>query len=196
MFKDFNFSPPLPRRLQEVTNSAFLGHYNKAIVVYDRPWWRDQGYNGFFISYDSPVCLARDTSVDDKRFYSLTCFVNGSNGQIWSKLYPHQRRKAVLDQLAKVYQQDADSELFRPIEILDQIWKHEMYSQGALAPILALGHLTEYADVYGKPVGNIHFVGTEYSPEWKGYMDGALYSGELGAQEVVDAINRSTRAKL
>lgn len=194
MLRDLNFCPRLPKRLQEVTDAAFLGHYNKCIVIYDRAWWRDQGYNGFFLSYAGPVCVARDTSIDDLGFYALTCFVNGRPGREWAKLYPHQRRKVVLEQLAKVYDQDKNSELFRPIEMIDQIWQHEEYSKGALTSVTAIGHLTAYADVYGKPVGNLHFVGTEYSPEWKGYMEGALCSGEIGAKEVVDALQSSRRS--
>ena len=67
---------------------------------------------------------------------------------------------------------------------------HEPFSQGALVPITALGHLTEFADVYGKPVGNLHFVGTEYATEWKGYMEGALCSGENGAVAVIDSLGQ------
>lgn len=196
MYKGLNISPPLPDRLRAVTDSARLGHYNKVIVCYDRPWWRDEGYNGFFMSYTGPVAVARDTSVEETGHYSLTCFVNGSHGEAWSRLYPHERRRVVLHQIAAIFKAGSDSEAYRPIEVFDQIWKHEPFSQGALAPVTALGHYTEYADVYGKPVGNIHFVGTEYSREWKGYMEGALCSGEAGAKEVSEAIGDTPRAML
>ncbi|RAL10963.1 flavin monoamine oxidase family protein [Aspergillus homomorphus CBS 101889] len=196
MYKELNISPRLPAAVQEVTNGTVLGDYNKAIVCYDRPWWRDLGFNGYFASYAGPVILARDTSVDEKRHFALTCFVNGEPGREWSKLVPHERRAAVLHQIARVFKQDRNSEAYRPIEVFDQIWQHERYSRGALAPITALGHLTRFREVYGRPVGNLHFVGTEYSPEWKGYMEGALCSGELGAEEVVRALRRRERALL
>lgn len=196
MYKDLNIFPRLPPRLQEMTNAARLGHYNKAIVCYDKPWWRDLGYNGFFMSYDGYIGLARDTSVDEKRLYCLTCFVNGHAGREWGKMPSHQRRKVVLDQLSAVFEVGKSSDVYRPIEVFEQIWQHEPYSQGALTPINAVGHLTEFADVYGKPAGNLHFVGTEYANEWKGYMEGALDSGERGAQEVVKSVQLSSRARL
>ncbi|KAK2761327.1 hypothetical protein FQN54_001849 [Arachnomyces sp. PD_36] len=196
MYKELNIYPSLPQPVQEVTNSTALGDYNKAVVCYDRPWWRDLGFNGYFASYTGPVILARDTSVDEKSHFSLTCFVNGERGREWGKLLPHERRAVVVQQLAKIFNVDAKSEVFRPIEVFDQVWKHEKFSRGALAPVTAIGHYTRYAPVYGKPVGNLHFVGTEYSTEWKGYMEGALCSGEKGAREVAGIIKQSPRANL
>ncbi|RMZ48503.1 hypothetical protein AFCA_008405 [Aspergillus flavus] len=190
MYKELNITPGLPQPVQEVADGTVLGDYNKAIVCYDRPWWRSEGFNGYFASYAGPVILARDTSVDERNHFSLTCFVNGQPGRDWSKLYPHERRAVVIKQIAKIFKADANSEAFRPIEVFDQVWKHEEFSRGALAPIHALGHLTKYASVYGKPVGNLHFVGTEYSTEWKGYMEGALCSGERGAREVVESVKK------
>ncbi|KAI0880229.1 uncharacterized protein GGS22DRAFT_182454 [Annulohypoxylon maeteangense] len=192
MYKELNFSPPLPAAVQEVTNGTRLGHYNKAIVFYERPWWRDLGFNGFFMSYNGPACLGRDTSIDKDGVYSFTCFVNGDEGKKWAKLYPHERRKVILDELATIFNVGPDSEVYRPIEFFEQIWQHETFSRGALAPVTALGHYAKFVDVYGKPVGNLHFVGTEYSTDWKGYMEGALASGEKGAKEAIDAISKQT----
>ena len=189
LYQDLNISPPLPAAVREIANSTRLGHYNKAIVCYDRPWWRDLGYNGFLMSYKGPVIVARDTSVDENGFYALTCFVNGDEGARWGQLYPHERRRVVLDQLAKIYGVGSESPVYQPIELFDQIWKHELYSKGALAPITALGDLTKPDSPYGRPVGNLHFVGTEFSKEWKGYMEGALWSGEKGAKEVAEALS-------
>lgn len=196
MYKELNIFPSLPQPVQEVVNGTVLGDYNKAVVCYDRPWWRDLGFNGYFASYTGPVILARDTSVDEKRHFSLTCFVNGQKGREWGKLLPHERRVVVLQQLAKIFDADSNSEVFRPIEVFDQVWQHEQFSRGALSPVTAIGHYTKYAAFYGKPVGNLHFVGTEYSTEWKGYMEGAICSGEQGAREVAEVIKQSPRANL
>ncbi|KAL4799572.1 hypothetical protein BDV19DRAFT_376357 [Aspergillus venezuelensis] len=196
LYKELSIQPPLPPRLQTITNGTVLGDYNKAIICYDRPWWREMGFNGYFASYIGPVILARDTSVDEVGHFSLTCFVNGRPGRDWSALRAHERRKVVLDQVAAIFTPDIagksesrkENDVYKPIEFFDQIWQHETYSRGALAPVTKIGHYTEYADIYGHPVGNIHFVGTEYSNEWKGYMEGALCSGEKGAKEILDAL--------
>lgn len=142
------------------------------------------------MSYHGPIVVARDTSVDEKGVYGLTCFVNGRNGERWGKMYSHERRSVVLDQIAEIYGVGLDSEAYRPVEFFEQIWKHEPFSKGALAPIHAIGDYTKPDSLYGKPVGNLHFVGTEFSPDWKGYMEGALCSGETGAEEVARALEQ------
>ena len=53
------------------------------------------------------------------------------------------------------------------------------------------GGLTEFENVLRASAGRIHFVGTETAYEWKGYMEGAVRSGERGAQEVLWAMNRA-----
>lgn len=190
LYKDVDISPPLGHRVEDVTNNTILGDYNKAILCYDKPWWRDLGYNGFVISYKGPVVVARDTSTEANNMFSLTCFVNGRAGGAWGERPSHERRRAVLEQLAKVFNVGRDSELWRPIEMFEQVWKSEQYSKGALVPITALGHYTAFKDVYGMPVGNLHFTGTEFSTEWKGYMEGALCAGECSAEEVATSIRR------
>ncbi|KAL6362896.1 hypothetical protein LRP88_02296 [Fusarium phalaenopsidis] len=190
MLKELNFSPPLPQRAQEVYNNTKLGHYNKAIVFYEKPWWRDLGYNGFFMDYQGPACVVRDTSFDDVGLYGFTCFVNGKTGEEWAAKYPHERRKLILDQIARAFNVGPDSVAYRPMEFVEQVWQHEQFSRGALAPVTKIGHLSEYADIYGKPIGNIHFVGTEHAKHWKGYLEGALASGEVGAKEVIEALEQ------
>lgn len=53
------------------------------------------------------------------------------------------------------------------------------------------GGVSKFEAVIRAPVGRLHFVGTETSFEWKGYMEGAVRSGERGAAEVLLAMNRA-----
>lgn len=47
------------------------------------------------------------------------------------------------------------------------------------------GILREYGATLREPVGNIHLAGGEFAFEWKGYLEGALTSGQRAAEEVV-----------
>lgn len=53
--------------------------------------------------------------------------------------------------------------------------------------------MTEAGSALREKHGGVHFVGTETSFEWKGYMDGAIRSGERGAAEVVQALKEEGR---
>jgi monoamine oxidase len=48
--------------------------------------------------------------------------------------------------------------------------------------------MSEVGKALREPFEAIHFVGTETSFEWKGYMEGAVRSGERGAAEVIEAL--------
>lgn len=197
MYQTIAITPPLPTGLRTIAESSRLGDYTKVVVCYDTPWWRSLGFNGIFNSFVGPISSGRDTCIEETDTYCITCFVNGANSRRWSQLSPPDRRTAILKQLAAVFGLGPKASVYRPIEVHEQIWKNEQYSQGALTPIPAIGHYTEFADVYGKPVQNLHFVGTEYSKEWKGYMEGALCSGEVGAEEVIAALGEDeARARL
>ena len=45
--------------------------------------------------------------------------------------------------------------------------------------------LTRYGSALTKPVGKIHWAGSETATYWRGYMDGAVRSGERAAKEVL-----------
>jgi monoamine oxidase len=50
------------------------------------------------------------------------------------------------------------------------------------------GVYTAVGPALRKPVGRIHWAGTETSTYWNGYMDGAVRSGERAAREVLDKL--------
>jgi monoamine oxidase len=51
-----------------------------------------------------------------------------------------------------------------------------------------MGTLLAYGPWIRNPIGRIHWVGTETSTYWNGYMDGAVRSSERAAQEVLAAL--------
>lgn len=195
MYRTIEISPPLPKGLQVIANASRLGDYTKVVVCYDAPWWRELGFNGIFNSFVGPVSSGRDTCIEETRTYCITCFVNGENSRQWSRLSREDRQNVIVKQLASIFDVGLDHVVYRPLEVHEQIWKNEQYSHGALTPVPALGHYTRYAQVYGKPAQNMHFVGTEYSTEWKGYMEGALCSGEQGAAEVIALLGQTAASR-
>ena len=191
LYKEIKFDPPLPEAKQKLSESTKLGFYAKSITVYDRPWWRDGGMCGLLQSHIGPAIVVRDTSVDQVGHYSLTNFCTGQPGRDWAKLTKPQRDKAIVDQIEQAFGDFARVE--KPIEIVEQIWVQEQWSQGCPCPAMPPGVLTQLGHALRSVHDRCHFIGTETAYEWKGYMDGAVRSGERGAQEVLQKL---TAAKL
>jgi monoamine oxidase len=76
-------------------------------------------------------------------------------------------------------------------ETIGDEWIKEHWSQGAPSAAMGPNLLNKYADVLLPPCGNLHFVGTETAYEWKGYMNGAISSGERDAQELIQPLSKS-----
>lgn len=66
-------------------------------------------------------------------------------------------------------------------------WIDEPSIRRGPAGFFGPGALVAYGPALRAPVGRIHWAGTETSPYWAGYMDGAVRSGERAAREVLGA---------
>lgn len=161
------------------------------ILCYEKSWWTPQSC-GLCISYRTPAAVIRDTSVPIDSQFSLTLFIGGEPGIAWSKLPQHERRAQALKQVAAIFGPNITAEemeeLYKPIEIFEQEWTKEQWSKGAPCPVTTPGLLTEAGKALAEPAGNVHFVGTETSTVWSGYMEGAVRSGMRGAKEVVEKL--------
>ncbi|EXJ89087.1 hypothetical protein A1O3_02151 [Capronia epimyces CBS 606.96] len=198
LLKDIIFSPALPALKQEYNSSVRLGYYSKMIALYSRPWWQDSGLCGLSQSFVGPVSLTRDTSNASASHYSLTCFLVGESGRKWSQLPEGERRRAVLEQLGTMFGPIHSDEAQNPIELIEHEWSKEEFSRGSPCPVTMPGTLSRTGHVLKRPFGRIHFVGTETADKWRGYMEGAMLSGDRGAAEVVKALgaSRSPRPRL
>jgi monoamine oxidase len=132
--------------------------------------------------------VIRDTSIPVDSQYSLTLFIGGAPGLAWSKLPQHERRAQALTQVANIFGVEHEADVYKPIEIFEQEWSKEQWSKGAPCPATTPGLLAAAGNALTEPVGNIHFVGTETSAVWSGYMEGAVRSGVRGAKEVVEKL--------
>lgn len=162
--------------------------YAKTILVYERPWWREHGLSGIISSVLGLISFSRDTCIEEDRQYSITCFIVGDTGRQWSKLPAAAKREQVMRQVERAFQKTVQN-VPQPISVIEQDWSTEPWIRGVPCPFTPPGILTSDAGkAIRDPVGNVHFVGTETSFVWKGYMEGAVRSGIWGAAEVIDVL--------
>jgi monoamine oxidase len=188
LYKDITFNPPLPEAKMELSKHNAHGYTLKVMVMYSEPWWRKAGLSGALMSYIGPITTCRDTSNDEKDMYVLTCFTNGDFGRGLSKLSQKERFDAILAHVQRLYGQYCV--VPNPIAITEHEWYKDQWAQGCPCPASPPGIMTKYEHALRSTHGRIHFIGTETAYEWKGYMDGAIRSGQRGAKEVIDALSR------
>jgi len=64
-----------------------------------------------------------------------------------------------------------------------QLWIEDPHARGAFS-VFQPGQMTGWGSSMRKPEGRVHFAGEHLSP-WSGWMEGALWSGEHVAQEII-----------
>jgi monoamine oxidase len=124
-----------------------------------------------------------DNSPPDGSLGILLGFVGGSSYQRWASLPADQRRAHVLASFV-------GDQAGAPTEYLERNWAKEQWSRGCPVAHTPPGLLTKYGSWLRRPVGRVHFAGSETSDYWIGYMDGAVRAGQRAAREVIAAQRR------
>jgi len=182
------YDPPLPADRDQLTQRVPMGTVIKIHVVYPSPFWRDAGFSGQITAYDGPVRVAYDNSPADGHCGVLLAFIEGDEGRIWGRRTREEREAAVIDAFAAAFGEEAR----HPARYLEKSWADDEYSRGCYAGLMAPGAWTGYGPALRRPVGRIHWAGTETATVWAGYIDGAIQSGERAAREVLEVLGVPT----
>ncbi len=176
-----DYEPILPFERDQLTQRYGQGTLTKVTVVYDSPFWRGQGLTGQAVSTTGPVNFTFDDSPRSGGRGVVLGFIGGDEARAYSAMSPAARRAAVLNQFATFFGPAAHS----PRNFLETSWAAERWTRGCPVGIPGLGTLLAYGPWLRRPIGRIHWAGTETSSYWNGYMDGAVRSGERAAAEVL-----------
>jgi monoamine oxidase len=176
-----DYQPLLPAQRDQLTQRLGQGTLTKVGVVYDRPFWRDQGLTGFALSINGLVSATFDDSPPSGAPGVLFGFVGGDRARAYAAMGKTARRAQVLTELAQSFGNAA----LRPRAFFETLWTAEEWTRGCPVGIAGPGTLLAYGPALRAPVGRLHWAGTETSDYWNGYMDGAVRSGERAAKEVL-----------
>lgn len=153
----------------------------KLYLVYDRPFWRDAGWNGQVGSDQGPVKVTFDNTPPGYNRGVMMGFMEGNDGRKWARRTPEERKHAFIQCLVRFFGDEARF----PIEYLERDWMAEEFSRGCYGAHFTPGVWTAYGEALSEPIGRIHWAGAECATRWNGYMEGAVLSGEHAAQAVV-----------
>ncbi len=181
---DIDWHPQLPHRRHELLRHLDMGQLMKCDAVYETPFWRDAGLNGFGISDSGAVRAAFDNCPKNGEPGVLLAFVGGSTWRQYGVQTKAQRRRAVLAGFAEMFGDQA----LHPIDYVEHDWTREQWTGGGPVANYAPGTMVRFGKEIRKPHGRVHWAGTETSTYWTGYMDGAVRAGERAAVEVLEKL--------
>lgn len=176
------FDPPLPPSHDQLLQRVPAGSVIKINVVYDTPFWRDEGLTGQATSSNGPVKITFDNSPPSGRPGILVAFLEGAEARRFSRVSADARRDAVVRSLVGLFGERARHH----VDYVELDWSAEEWTRGCYGAHFPTGVWTQYGPALRVPVGRVHWAGAETATLWNGYMDGALQSGERAATEVLE----------
>ena len=162
-----------------------MGAVIKCHAVYGTPFWREAGLNGRTESDTGPCRITCDNSSPADDAGILTGFILGSDAREWGRREKGDRERAVLECFARYFGEEARD----PLGYAETDWGAEVYSRGGYAGVPTPGMLLDHGPTLQEPVGRIYWAGAETSPEWSGYMEGAVESGQRASREALSVFS-------
>jgi monoamine oxidase len=182
LLRRVDFRPGLPRDRRRLLAGLKPGHLIKWEAVYDRPFWRDAGLSGQAVSDQGPANTTFDnTPPSGGPPGILFGFIGGGQADRAARLTRAARRRAVLGNFVDFFGPEAA----KPTESFELDWTDEAWTRGCPVAHPSAGLLRRYGPLLRKPLGRIHWAGTETATYWNGYMDGAVRSGEEAARAIL-----------
>jgi monoamine oxidase len=178
------FSPELPPAYSQYLQRQPNGATIKIQALYATPFWRANGLNGAVVSDTGPIEVVYDNSPPDGDPGVLVGFAEGNLARALFSLSSEQRKAEVLASLARYF----GSAALNPTGYADMVWATEAFTLGAYGSFNPPGVLTSLGAAVQGAAGRLHFAGADYSPQWPGYMEGAIRSGAAVAEEVLAAL--------
>jgi monoamine oxidase len=178
------YVPALPSPRDQMTQRVGMGATIKVLALYDRPFWREQGYSGESVCTEGPITVTFDDTTPTGQACLLT-FITGSPARGWDQRPADDRRRLVIDALVRYFGEEARE----PTHYHECDWATEPFIGGAPIATFPPLTLTSFGQALRAPVGRIHWAGTETALDSTGFMEGALESGDRVASEVANALS-------
>jgi monoamine oxidase len=167
------FEPGLPPDVTRLIQRVPMGAMIKILTVYPTAWWRDQGLNGYGHGNLPTVALTADSSPPSGQPGVLASFVAANRAISLGQDTPARRREAILQDLATYWGPAAA----QPVDYIEKNWAEEPWVTGGFSSYFAPGTWTSVGTAWREPVDQIVWAGTESSPRWAGYYEGAIQAG-------------------
>lgn len=183
LVSSINFDGQLPSSLISVAKNThtWMGESIKIALTYATPFWRSGELSGTIMSNVGPIPEMYDHSNVEDNKYALMGFLNGG----YFQLKKEERLAIIMKQLKKYFGELAET--YTGYE--EKVWRTESET---FAPYESnvLPHQFNGHDVYQESYleSRLMLAGTETSSYYPGYMEGAVYSGLLTSQRIIEKL--------
>lgn len=180
---NINFSPPLPAPIayKWQHTATWMAPHAKYVAVYDTPFWREAGLSGEARSARGPLGEIHDASMPD-----------GSAALFGFFAVPAAVRRGVSEEVLIGHCRAQFARLFGPQAAFP---KAEFIKDWALDDLTATATDQEAAGGHASPPpatipegewqGRLVGIGSEWSPQFPGYVAGAIEAARLGVQTLL-----------
>lgn len=180
--RDIAFSPSLPSNLiaELINKPTWMAGQAKAVVVYDRPFWRELGLSGFASSWVGPLQEIHDASPDAESGALFGFF--GMPPRVRSELGKDKILDLVIDQLVRLFGAPAKN----VSAILYKDWSEDPET-AVEEDLESLRDFPSYGQLpdAGSWEKKIIFAGTETDSKFGGHLEGALRSAKQAVNKII-----------
>lgn len=176
------FTPALPQALAQQWRATptWMAAHAKYIAIYDTPFWREQGLSGEARSARGPLGEIHDASMPGGSAALFGFF--GLPARVRKNVPEDVLRAHCRAQLARLFGPQAAT----PRSELIKDWAQDPYTASA-ADLDAADHHTASPAVTaesGPWQGRLTGIASEWSPQFPGYVAGAIEAAALGVQSL------------
>jgi putrescine oxidase len=175
------FGPALPAWRMRLHQAMSQGDVIKVLAVYDEPFWRAEGLAGEGFAPYHFVREVYDNTPPAGRPGVLCTFLAGERAMEVERLAPEERQRLVLEGLARFFGPQA----LEPTQVIERDWSQEEWTRGAYAATFGIGGLSRHGPDLTRPVGPLHWAGTDLAGVGHMHMEGAVRSGRSAARAVL-----------
>ena len=175
------WEPPLPK---DHTNRwekspTWMAGQAKFVASYARPFWRQLGLSGHASSHAGPLVEIHDASDSAGQRGALFGFV-GLSAAARRQLGDQELIRRCLAQLERMFGPEAAS--YTAAELKD--WAKDPFTAVAADSMAGMQHPSLLDSALPAPWdGRVFLAGTEFAPDFQGYLEGAVQAAERAVAE-------------
>jgi monoamine oxidase len=178
---EMDFSPELPKSLLQTMKftHTWMSNAIKVGILFNKPFWKEKDFSGTVIGQVGSVIELYDHCDHQENTFALMGFINEGLRETKAKI----RQEKVLDYLTKYLGEEVKSYT----AYFEKDWSKD--PQTSCENLKSVYMSPQYGnEIYNEwhCNGKLLFSGTETSPMYGGYLDGAVYSGLNAAKKLLN----------